>query len=229
MLCLGVILLLRPACSATGEDFLVNVNLNLASKPFNNRVLPWILTGVILFISFVGLILVVQLTTTTNRKAALAEVDLNKLKQNEQVLMAKADEVKDSLTPQQQQALQAAHKLVDRKAFSWSRLLADLESSLPDNVRVSRIAVRGVATQGNQTIADLDLAVFSKSSKPVVDMIESMDREGIFHANIVTQNLQKGRGESGTEYELTVVYRPRVGVASESLAALQEQETKGVK
>lgn len=202
----------------------MNVNLNLASKPFNNRVLPWVLTAAILFISLVALIFVVQLTSSTRRESAVIEADLNRLKQEEQSLLGKAEEVKQSLTPQQQQTLKAAHQLVDRKSFSWSRLLADLEASLPDNVRVSRIAVRGVSRDGNQTIADLDLAVFSKSSTTIVDMIKSMDRDGIFHANLVSQNLQKGRGESGTEYELTVVYRPRTGFASESLAAVQDQQ-----
>ena len=31
----------------------------------------------------------------------------------------------------------AAHEIVDRKNFSWSRLLADLESTLSGNVRVA--------------------------------------------------------------------------------------------
>ena len=83
--------------------------------------------------------------------------------------------------------------------------------------------MRGVSTQGNQTVADLDLAVFSKASTTVLDMIAAMDREGIFHADLKAQNLQKGRGESGTEYELEVVYRPRAGFVSESLAEVQGQ------
>ena len=201
----------------------MNVNLNLASKPFNNRALPWILTVAILFVSLVGLILVIQLTTTTRRQAAILQTEVNKLKQEEQLLLARADAVKQSLTPGQQQTLQAAHQLVDRKSFSWSRLLADLEGALPDNVRVSRIAVRGVSTQGGQTVADLELAVFSKNPTTIVEMIKSMDQDGIFHADLVSQNLQKGRGEGGTEYELSVVYRPRPGVASESLAEVREQ------
>jgi Tfp pilus assembly protein PilN len=201
----------------------VNVNLNLASKPFNNRALPWILTVAILLVSLVGLIVVIQLTTNTRRQAASLQAEVNKLKQEEQLLLGRADAVKQSLTPGQQQTLQAAHQLVDRKSFSWSRLLADLESALPDNVRVSRIAVRGVSTQGGQTVADLDLAVFSKNPTTIVDMIKSMDHEGIFHADLVSQNLQKGRGEGGTEYELSVIYRPRPGVASESLAEVREQ------
>ena len=199
----------------------MKVNLNLASKPFNNRALPWILTVAILFVSFIGLIVVVQLTTSTRRESTAGQTEVNKLKQEEQALLTRVDAVKQSLTPGQQQTLQAAHQLVDRKSFSWSRLLADLEGALPDNVRVSRIAVRGVSTQGAQTIAELDLAVFSKNPTTIVDMIKSMDHDGVFHADLVSQNLQKGRGESGTEYELSVIYRPRPGVASENLAEVQ--------
>ena len=204
----------------------MNVNLNLASKPFNNRVLPWVLTVAILFASLVGLVFVFKLSSSARNEAQSVGVEVNTLKQTEQALLSKAEAVKKSLTAQQQQSLVAAHQLIDRKSFSWSRLLADLEASLPDSVRVSRIAVRGVSTQGNQTVADLDLAVFSKTSTTVLDMIAEMDREGIFHADLTTQNLQKGRGESGTEYELKVVYRPRSGFASESLAEVQEK-TRG--
>jgi Tfp pilus assembly protein PilN len=201
----------------------VNANINLASTPFTNRALPWILTVVILFVSLVALVLVVQWTTTTNRSAAQIEAEVNLLKQKEQSLISAAESVKAALTPEQRLNLRAAHELVDRKGFSWSRLLADLESALPDNIRVSRIAVRGVVSEGNQTIAQLELDVFSKSSTTVTEMINAMDRQGIFHADLRNQNLQKGRGESGTEYELDVVYRPRAGVASESVAEVREQ------
>jgi Tfp pilus assembly protein PilN len=199
----------------------VNVNLNLASKPFNNRLLPWLLTVAILFVSLIGLIIVVRLTTSLRSQTALAETRVNKLKQEEQGLMARADELKKSFTTEQQQALKAAHELIDRKNFSWSRLLADLEGSLANDVRVTRISVRDVGSEGGQTIADLDLVVFSKSSETVIDMIESINKEGVFYATLVNQNLQKGRGEIGTECELAVVYRPRAGFASENPAEMR--------
>jgi len=202
----------------------VSVNVNLASRPFNNRALPWLITVGILFLSLVGLILVVQLTTSANRKAAQAEADVNVLKQKEQALISAADKVKESLTAQQLLDLRAAHELVDRKGFSWSRLLADLESSLPDEVRVSRIAVRGVTTEGDQTIAQLELAVFSKSSTTITEMISVMDRAGIFHADLTSQPQQKGRAEAGTEYELAVLYRPRAGVAIERVAVNEQSK-----
>jgi Tfp pilus assembly protein PilN len=201
----------------------VITNLNLATRPFNNRVLPWLLTFLVLLVSVIGLFLVVHLTSKANSQAAVVQVDTNSLRQQEQNLMEQAKAVQNTLTPDQQLTLKAAHQLVDRKRFSWSRLFADLEASLPGSVRVSRIAVRDVTPQGDQMVAELDLAVFAKSPTTITEMISSMDRAGVFHAELRSQNLQKGRGESGTEYELYVVYRPRAGFASDSLASVQNQ------
>lgn len=196
----------------------MNNSLNLASKPFSNRILPWALTVIILFVSLIGLLIVVQLTTSTRREAALVEGQITQLKQREHNLLDAAKQVQQSFTPEQQQAIPAAHELVDRKSFSWSRLLADLESTLPANVRVSRIAVRDVNRQGDQTEAQLDLAVFAKNPSTISDMISAWHQGGVFEAELRNQNLQKGRGEAGTEYELAVIYRARSGFSSENVA-----------
>ncbi|HKG97270.1 MAG TPA: hypothetical protein VKA97_05630 [Pyrinomonadaceae bacterium] len=205
----------------------MNNSLNLASKPFNNRVLPWALTAIVLFVSLIGLVLVVRLTTRANQEAHAAQAEINGLKQREQGLLQAAQQMKNSFTPDQQQALPAAHELVDRKAFSWSRLLADLESSLPANVRVSRIAVRDVTRHSSQTIAQLDLAVFAKNASTIIEMISAMHQEGIFEAELRNQNLQKGRGEAGTEYDLFVIYRSRAGYATESVAEVDRARSAG--
>ena len=196
----------------------MNNSLNLASKPFSNRILPWALTVIILFVSMIGLLVVVQLTTSTRREAALVEGQINQLKQREHNLLDAAQQVQQSFTPEQQQAIPAAHELVDRKSFSWTRLLADLEASLPANVRVSRISVRDVNRQGDQTVAQLDLAVFAKNPSTISEMISSWHQEGVFAAELRNQNLQKGRGEAGTEYELAVIYRARASYSSENVA-----------
>ena len=196
----------------------MNNSLNLASRPFSNRILPWALTVIILFVSLIGLFVVVQLTTTTRREAALVEGQITQLKQREHNLLDAAKQVQQSFTPEQQQGLPAAHELVDRKSFSWSRLLADLETALPSNVKVSRIAVRDVTREGGQTIAQLDLGVFAKNPAAVSEMISAMHQEGIFQAEIRNQTLQKGRGEQGTEYELAVTYRARSAYSSENVA-----------
>ena len=198
----------------------MNNSLNLASKPFSNRIVPWVLTAVVLFVSFIGLIVVVRLTTVANRQAAVIQVENNALKQQEKTLMDAASAVKQEMTSDQQKAVPAAHKLIDRKKFSWSRLLADFESALPSNVRVSRIAVRDVATQADSMIATLDLAVFTKEPATISQMIADMHKEGVFQLVLRSQNLAKGRGEQGTEYEFDVIYRARAGYASESIAGV---------
>jgi Tfp pilus assembly protein PilN len=193
--------------------------LNLASKPFSNRSLPWVVTSVIIVVSLVALVFIVRSTSRTNALAAAVQHDINTLKQQEIEARQKAQAVKNSLTTEQLQTLGAAHTLVDRKHFSWSRLFADLESVLPGSIRVKRIAVRGVTTQGNATLAELELAVVAKSPTAVTDMIGQMDKDGIFHAELRVQNLQRGRGESGTEYELAVIYRPRAGTTTDTVAS----------
>lgn len=196
----------------------MNNSLNLASKPFSNRALPWALTGIVLLISVVGLILVVRLTTVARKQGDVAQVEINALKQQEKTLLDTAQAVKDNLTPEQQQAVPSAHELIDRKQFAWSRLLADLESSLPNNVKVSRIAVRDVTKHGDQTVATLDLALFANSPSTISEMIADMHEEGVFQLELRSQNLQKGRGEQGTEYEFDVIYRSRPGYASDRVA-----------
>lgn len=193
--------------------------LNLASKPFSNRSLPWVVATVIIVISLVSLVFIVNSTRQARAKGDLVQIDINNLSRREHELRQRAQAIKNSLTPEQLQTLGAAHTLVDRKHFSWSRLFADLESALPANVRVKRIAVRGVTTRGAETLAELELAVVAKTPATVTEMIAQMDRGGVFHAELRAQNLQRGRGESGAEYELAVVYRPRAGAPTNDVAS----------
>jgi Tfp pilus assembly protein PilN len=203
--------------------------LNLATRPFSNRSLPWVVTTFLILLSLVCLTFILRATSEARSQSATFQNEINSLAQQEQALRKKAEAVKNSLTPEQLRTLEAAHTLVDRKHFSWSRLFADLESALPGSVRVKRIAVRGVARRSDQTLAELELAVVAKSPSTVTDMIAEMDRGGIFQAELRSQNLQRGRGESGAEYELYVVYRPRSGspITSAPLASIKPNVSGG--
>ena len=188
--------------------------LNLANKPFTNRALPWTVTSVLVVFSLVALIFIVRWTGEANAQANLVHSQITNLSQEEQLLRKRAEEVQNALTPEQSRALKSAHELVDRKRFSWTRLFGDLESVLPNGVRVTRIAVRHVAAHGGHTVADLELTVVATTPTTVTDMIGDMDRGAIFHAELTTQSLRKGKGETGAEYELNVQYSPRASFAS---------------
>src|ERR1700681_1031268 len=190
----------------------MTAKLNLATNPFRNRALPWAVSSIVALVSIVGLILIAQSTIQTNAKTIATQSEVAKLQKDNDELHKRADAIKIALTPEQQSSLKFAHGLVDRKRFSWSQLFADLEAALPGGVRVSRIVVQDVRAQDNRTVANLDLTVASKNATTVTQMIEDMEREGIFHAELRAQTLQRGRGETGAEYEMDVHYVPRAGM-----------------
>lgn len=197
-----------------GRDPKVTNRLNLASKPFTNRALPWIVAVVVVFFSIFALALIARSTADTKTKSAAIQKEIADLNNQQRALAEEAEKVKELLTPEQQISLKSAHELVERKRFSWSRLFADLEGVLPQSVRVTRIAVRQIQNQGDRTVANLEITVFAKTPAAVTDMMTIMNKGGIFEAELRAQNLQKGRGESGSEYELNLQYTPPASFTS---------------
>jgi len=193
----------------------MTAKLNLASNPFRNRALPWTVTALVAIASIAGLLFIAQSTFRTNAKVRETELDVENLRKDNDALKKRAQAVAIALTPDQKRDLKFAHALVDRKKFSWARLFADLEASLPGGIRVTRISVKEVRMQGDRPTADLDLVVASKSPTTITEMIQQMESEGVFQAELVSQNPQRGKGESGSEYELNVHYVPRAGFAIE--------------
>jgi len=193
----------------------MSTRLNLASKPFRNRVLPWTVTAVVALTSIVALLFIAQSSLKTYTSIAATQRDVTDLQKQLDTLKKNEKAVETALTPDQKRQLKYAHGLVDRKRFSWSRLFADLEGSLPGEIRVTKIVVKGVGMEGDRPIANLDLVVASKVPTNVTQMIEDMESEGIFRAELIAQNPQHGKGETGSEYELNVHYVPRYGFAVE--------------
>ena len=194
----------------------MSTKLNLSSSPFRNRVLPWTVTGVVALASIVALLYIARATFQTNEQAQAAEREVVDLRKQMEALNQRAREIESTLTPEQKRILGSAHALVDRKRFSWSRLFTDLEAALPGSVRVARITVKEVGADGDRTVADLDLVVVSKSANTITQMIKDMAGEGVFDAKLISQSLQRGRGDTGEEYEMFVHYAPRSGAPIEA-------------
>ena len=187
----------------------VSVNLNLASQPFRNRALPWTITALILFCSLTAIVWILVAARSTSAQAAAVQRNVDRLKTEQKQIEVQKTALKEAFNTEELLKLNSAQSLVDRKRFSWTRLLGDLEKSLPSNVRVTRIAVREVKTGGGRTTALLELTVIGKNPDDVTAMISDMDRTGVFQAEPVAQTLQKGRGETGTEWVLHVQYEQR--------------------
>ena len=191
----------------------MSTRLNLASHPFRNRTLPWTVAIVVSLASLVALVFIAVQSSRMKDQAVMVERDVVAQRKELDKLEQKAAEIRQSLSPEQQKLHDAAHGLVGRKRFSWTRLFTDLEAAMPANVRVSRINVRDVGVRGGQTIADLELSVVSKNAADVTNMMSEMNRSGTFRADLISQNPSRGRGD-GAEWVLSVRYTPRGATAA---------------
>lgn len=183
--------------------------LNLSSRPFSNRTLPWIVTGVAALAAVAALVFIFSEYRQATIAASALEPETQRMRAELSALRAQDTEVREALTPDQRRTLDSAHLLVDRRGFSWSRLFTDLERALPGGVRVTRIRVRDAVERRAQTYAELELSVVSQNPATVTQMIDEMNRAGTFAAEAVAQVQRTGRGESGTEWTLNVRYAQR--------------------
>jgi Tfp pilus assembly protein PilN len=185
-------------------------HLNLASQPFRNRTLPWTLAAVIALVSVAAMVFALGEYRRTRERALSVEQDVRGLRTERDTLRAQAETVNSMLTDEQRRTLEAAHLITGRKNFSWSRLLADLESTLPPSVKVSRITVRDIDAAGGRTRAELELAVVGKSASDVNRLIADLARVGLFSADLLTITPET-RGGGGVEATLRVRYAPGAG------------------
>jgi Tfp pilus assembly protein PilN len=182
--------------------------LNLASRPFRNSVIPWMMSAGILAISVISFVFLYSQWANAKEETLRVKANSQQIEDELKSFQEREQQVKQQLTPEQQQVLLAAHKLVIRKQFSWSRLFSDLENVLPGGVSVSAINVEDVTLRDGRTEAELQFAVLSHSYQSVVGMIDNMNSSGIFRAELRGQDLQRSEGGDYTEYTLHLIYTP---------------------
>jgi hypothetical protein len=186
--------------------------VNLASEPFQNRRLFWLAIALLIAIpSFLGLqaiksiaALRFEISESTARVRAL-EAQLKKFEKPVQ------NDV--TISSEKNRQLFAASQLRDRRAFSWSQLLNDIERNLPRDVRVRRVDVQQIQAQegagaavGNDIAATLLLEVTGKSGQDVTAMINKFQETGRFKVAPLSAKPLEGTEE--VEYSLKVDYLP---------------------
>jgi len=202
----------------------VITKLNLASRPFRNRTLPYLVALLLLALAVSGgtLSFAKLRDITAQNENAKSEIAL--MEDELKALKGKGELVQQQLSPEQSALLIAAHRLVANKTFGWSRLFADLEAVLPGSVSASRIVVQNVFKDGDKTKAELEFAVLSRDYQSVMTMIENMNNSGIFQAELRGQDLQKTESITYTEYTLRLIYTPRFGYSNAPTDVAQTQE-----
>jgi Tfp pilus assembly protein PilN len=188
--------------------------INLATHPFRNRTLPYLLALACCTLAMVGVIFGFTKMQQIKDENEIVQRQIREMETQLADLKGKENQIQQSLSPEQRTQLIAAHKLVAQKSFGWSRLFADLESVLPGGVSVSRINVENVYQTGDRTQAELELSVLSRDYQGVMNMIDTMNSRPIFQAELRGQDLQKKEYFSYTEYTLRLVYTQPFGYST---------------
>ncbi|MBK7708655.1 MAG: hypothetical protein IPN69_19115 [Acidobacteria bacterium] len=187
--------------------------LNLATNPFRNRTLPYLIAVLLLMTALGGAFWSLTRWSNIRKLNEVAKTDIERINAELTELKGKGDRVQQELTPDQRALLVGAHKLVANKSFSWSRLFADIEGVLPGNVSASRIAVENIFQERESIKADLAFSVLSRDYASVEQMINRMNNSGVFKAELRGQDLQQTDRSTYTEFTLHLAYTPNIGYA----------------
>jgi Tfp pilus assembly protein PilN len=189
--------------------------LNLATHPYRNRALPYVVAVVVFSLALLLGSVWFAKWQSAKSDEEIVKAHIEEMETKLAALNASSQKVQQSLTPEQRSLLVAAHKLVALKSFAWSRLLADLESLLPGTVSASRLSVQNVyKTSDGRIQAELEFSVLSRNYQTVINMIDAMNSSGIFQAELRGQDLQKGDHFTFSEYSMRLLYTPRYGQAA---------------
>ncbi|HEX3100824.1 MAG TPA: hypothetical protein VHQ01_03475 [Pyrinomonadaceae bacterium] len=201
--------------------------LNLATYPFRNRLLPYLMSALLLLISAIGGVYCLARLNDNRKQTELLAKAIEERQTDIQRLKGEGEKVQQLLTPEQKGMLTASHKLVASKMFGWSRLFSDLESVLPASVSASRITVDNIYQDGDRVKAELELGVLSRDYPAVNVLLENMNNSGLFQAEIRSQDYQKNERVTFSEYTFHVIYSPTTTYAAAPAADVAQNQQGG--
>lgn len=177
---------------------------NLARRPFRNERLPWLLAGLLialaLSLSFIHGRAVNRLLSGEEAKTVRAvRQDEARIAELERSV---ALEPPLTIETAELSRLRAFKELVDRRVFPWRRLLAELEETLSDDVRLTRISP---ATTNENRGMLIGLSGDARTKNAAFSFAEALGASPAF-SNAVLKSLAES--EVGTEFVLEVVFDP---------------------
>jgi hypothetical protein len=183
---------------------------NLALRPFRNERLPWLLAALLavaaLLASFVHGRFFFRLlsrdeagTVRTVREDEERIAELEARLSAEPPLKVESSEII---------RLQAFKELVDRRVFPWRRLLSELETTLSDDVRLTRISPSASKDGGGMLV---DLAGEARTKDAAFSLAEALDASPVF-SRAALKSLSDN--DSVIDFDLEVVFEPHPRPAS---------------
>lgn len=189
--------------------------VNLSRRPFTNHRLFWI---ALVAVYFIGLWSVLWIGSERNRvlakqteikqrvegqRAAYDDVIREQQRQKEQ-------QQKVFISDEQRLQLASARQLIQRKSFSWNRMLSDLEGYVPKTTRIMSIKVDEIANGGEGVEARVEVKAIGTTAAEMTEMMANLEKSGgLFAVGNTGQETMTENGE--TPFTLTLTYNPARG------------------
>ncbi len=109
--------------------------LNLATKPFRNRTLPYLMALLFLALAISGGTLSFAKLRNITAENEITKSEIEAMEGEVKALKGKGELVQQQLSPEQSGLLVAAHRLVANKNFGCSRFIAVFINILNGNAR----------------------------------------------------------------------------------------------
>jgi type IV pilus assembly protein PilN len=188
----------------------MRVNINLASRPYEDARRFWMRWGGALFV--LGVITLVLLFFTISgilqarRDRALLEGNRQKIAERDRE-RAQAEALLNM--PQHRTTRdrsQFLNELFERKAFSWTRVFEDLEQIMPKQLHV--VSIQPDMTPENEL--QIKMIVAGQERSRALELVRKMEESRRFHHTHIDQEQTHEKGQAGdsVEFEISAVYVP---------------------
>jgi type IV pilus assembly protein PilN len=188
----------------------MKVPVNLASQPFRpNR--PVVVAATLASLVLVGMLgVLVWLAMLDRAQTAESYRQIAALERQVRALSAEQAGLDAVLRkPDNAEVLERSiflNTLLYRKGISWTRIFADLEKTLPHNVRI--ISIRPSVTPRNQVT--LDMVVGSEAPEPMIGLLKSLEASPLFGAANVHSAMPPSQTNPLFQYRVSVNYAQKL-------------------
>ena len=188
----------------------MKISINLASQPFR-RDRPVVVAASILSTALVALLgLLVSLAMTDRAQLKDSRAEIARL--DAQLRRLTADQTRQEAVLRQTENAEVLetslflNTLLYRKGISWTRIFADLEKTVPYNVRV--VSIRPTVNGQNQLT--LDMVVGSESVEPVIGFLKSLQDSPLFGSIYWHSGLPPSQTNPLYQYRVSVNYAQKL-------------------
>jgi len=214
---------------AKKEEWTVRLNINLATKPYQDVQRVLLQWGPMVLLLAVCTVALAWTAISAWRESLEVNVKINELQSEIAALDGQRKQAIRVLQLPQNSAVVDNSKflngLIARKSFSWTRVFMQLEEIMPPKLHVVSIAP---ALQPNNTV-EVHLTVAGTSREAAVELVKRLERSPSFRsARIAEESEARERDSLDTvKFQLTAVYVPLVRDTAEQKAPTIAAASKG--